>query len=239
MMVAAVSSGGGAASTTGPQNPKTISRDETQIHQRRPPLLPSEKDNNGINNPKRPKSRVVSSRYMSPSPSTSTSNSSSASSSSVSSRRFPSPLVSRNSTALSNSPALVPKRSVSVDRRRPVTAARPLTPDLDAKQGNAGGGEPSAATKLLVTATRSLSVSFQGEAFSLPISKTKAAPPSPNLSSVRKNTPERRRSSTPSRVKSDGSGDQGENSRPIDQHRWPARTRQVNPLSRRDRKSVV
>lgn len=232
MMVAAVSSGGGAASTTGPQNPKTISRDETQIHQRRPPLLPSEKDNNGINNPKRPKSRVVSSRYMSPSPSTSTSNSSSASSSSVSSRRFPSPLVSRNSTALSNSPALVPKRSVSVDRRRPVTAARPLTPDLDAKQGNAGGGEPSAATKLLVTATRSLSVSFQGEAFSLPISKTKAAPPSPNLSSVRKNTPERRRSSTPSRVKSDGSGDQGENSRPIDQHRWPARTRQVNPLSR-------
>ncbi|KAL3538812.1 hypothetical protein ACH5RR_002178 [Cinchona calisaya] len=229
MMVAAAVSGG--AASTGPQNPKRISQGQAQISQRRPPLLPSEKDNNGINNPKKPKSRVVSSRYLSPSPSNSTSNSSSASSSSsVSSRRFPSPLVSRNSTSVANSPALVPKRSVSVDRRRPVTAARPLTPDLDAKQGNAG--EPSAATKLLVTATRSLSVSFQGEAFSLPISKTKAAPPSPNLSSVRKGTPERRRSSTPSRVKADGGGDQVENSKPTDQHRWPARTRQVNPLSR-------
>ncbi|KAL3515358.1 hypothetical protein ACH5RR_022260 [Cinchona calisaya] len=231
-MMVAVVSGGAASTTRGPQNPKTISQDEAQINQRRPPLLPSEKDNNGIHNPKRPKSRVVSSRYMSPSPSTSTSNSSAASSSSVSSRRYPSPLVSRNSSSVSNSPALLPKRSVSVDRRRPGTAARPLTPDLDAKQGNAGGGEPSTATKLLVTATRSLSVSFQGEAFSLPISKTKAAPSSPNLSSVRKGTPERRRSSTPSRVKVDGSGDQGENSKPIDQHPWPARTRQVNPLSR-------
>lgn len=226
MMVAAVS---GAASTN-PQNPKTTSGDEPQINPRRPPLLPSEKGNNGISNPKRPKSRVVSSRYMSPSPSTSTSNSSSVSSSSSSSRRFPSPLVSRNSGTVSNSPALLPKRAVSVDRRRPVPAARPLAPDLDAKLGNAT--ETSAATKLLVTATRSLSVSFQGEAFSLPISKTKVAPPSPNLSSVRKGTPERRRSSTPLRGKGDGGGDQMENSKPIDQHRWPGRTRQVNPLSR-------
>ncbi|KAL8541571.1 hypothetical protein ACS0TY_002729 [Phlomoides rotata] len=217
------------ASTTNPQNPKiNTSRDERSG---RPPLLPSEKDNsNGIsNNPKKPKSRIVSSRYMSPSTSTSTSNSSSVSSSSSSSRRYPSPLVSRNSTAVSNTPSLGSKRSVSVDRRRPA-AARPLTPDLDPRHSNAA--EVSAATKLLVTSTRSLSVSFQGETFSLPISKTKVAPPSPNLSSVRKVTPERRRTTTPLRGKTDGVGVQVENSKPSDQHRWPARNRLVNPLSR-------
>lgn len=87
----------------------------------------------------------------------------------------------------------------------------------------------SAATKLLVTSTRSLSVSFQGEAFSLPISKTKATPPSPNLSSVRKCTPERKRTGTPLRGKIDSvAGDHAENTKPSDQHRWPARTRQSN-----------
>ncbi|XP_057788157.1 QWRF motif-containing protein 2 [Salvia miltiorrhiza] len=219
MMVAAVS---GAASTTAPQNPKTTASHHE--HGRRPPLLPSEKDNsNGIsNNPKKPKSRIVSSRYMSPSTSTSTSNSSSLSSSSSSSRRFPSPVVSRNSTPLPNAPSLTSKRSVSVDRRRQ-GVSRPLTPDFDPKNGNV-----SAATKLLVTSTRSLSVSFQGEAFSLPISKTKVAPPSPNLTSVRKGTPERRRSSTPSR----GKADIVDSCKLADQHRWPARHRLMNPLSR-------
>ncbi|KAG6408986.1 hypothetical protein SASPL_132014 [Salvia splendens] len=62
---------------------------------------------------------------------------------------------------MANTPALASKRSVSVDRRRSV-AARPLIPDFDPKNGGV-----SAATKLLVTSTRSLSVSFQGEAFSL------------------------------------------------------------------------
>ncbi|XP_059313922.1 QWRF motif-containing protein 2 [Lycium ferocissimum] len=217
MMVAAVSS-------TGRQNPKTPSQDEPQNNPRRPPLLPSEKDNNGVStNPKRPKSRTVQSRYMSPSPSTSSSNSSSVSSTS-SSRRFPSPLVSRNTT-----PVSVPKRSVSVDRsRRSNTVSRPLTADLDSKLSNVG--EVSAATKLLVTSTRSLSVSFQGETFSFPVSKTKAAPPSPNLSSLRKGTPERRRTSTPLR----NGADQLENSKPVDQHRWPGRARpgQGNPLMR-------
>ncbi|XP_022888194.1 QWRF motif-containing protein 2-like isoform X2 [Olea europaea var. sylvestris] len=208
------------------ENPKIISS-------RRSPLLSSEKeDKNGVsNNTKRPKSRIVSSRYMSPSTSTSTStstsNSSSISSSSSSSGRYPSPLVSRNSTPVSKIPSLCPKRSVSADRRRPV-AARPLAPDLDSKHGNLT--EVSAAAKLLVTSTRSLSVSFQGEAFSLPISKTKAAPPSPNLSSVRKGTPERRRSSTPLRGKR--GGDQVDNSKNVDQHMWPAKNRLVNPLSR-------
>ncbi|XP_022854502.1 QWRF motif-containing protein 2-like isoform X1 [Olea europaea var. sylvestris] len=225
MMVAAAS---GVASTTDPQNAKI--RDERS---RRPPLLPSEKDSsNGVsgNTSKRPKSRIVSSRYMCPSTFTSTSNASSVSSSSTSSRRYPSPLVSRNSTSVLNTPLSGPKRSVSVDRRRPVSA-RPLALDLDSKQSNYT--EVSAATKHLVTSTRRLSVSFQGEAFSLPVSKSKVVPPSPNLSSVRKGTPERRRrSSTPSRGKGDGEGDQVENTKPVDQHRWPARNRLVNPLSR-------
>ncbi|KAA8545783.1 hypothetical protein F0562_020766 [Nyssa sinensis] len=220
MMVAVISE----AASTDPRNPKTTSQDETQQNPRRPPLLPSERDN-GVG-PKRPKSRQVSSRYMSPSPSTSAS---SISSSSSTSRRCPSPLVSRNSTPTSNAQTTAPKRSVSVDRRRP-TPSRPFAPDLYGKPGNAS--EVSAATRLLVTSTRSLSVSFQGEAFSLPISKTKVAPPSPNLSNVRKGTPERRRSRTPLRAKVDGSGDQVENSKPINQHRWPGRTRQASPLSR-------
>ncbi|KZV41180.1 QWRF motif-containing protein 2-like [Dorcoceras hygrometricum] len=213
-MVAAVS---GAASITDLENPK------------RPPLLPSEKDNNGSsNNQRKPKSRMVSSRYMSPSTSTSTSNSSSVSSSSSSSRRYPSPLLSRNSTAVSNSPSVVPKRSVSVDRRRPAMD-RPLMPDLDSKNNNAS--DVSDAKKLL-TSTRSLSVSFQGEAFSLPISKTKVTPASPNLSAVRKGTPERRRTNSPFRGKGDIGGDQADISKHVDQHRWPARNRVINPLSR-------
>ncbi|EPS70660.1 hypothetical protein M569_04100, partial [Genlisea aurea] len=224
-MVAAVSGGG---STVESQNPKT--GDEVS---RRPPLLPSEKDNsNGVsNNQRKPKSRAVSSRYMSPSSSsTSTSNSSSISSNSSSSRRFPSPLISRNSSPFPNVASSAPKRSVSVDRRRS-TATRPLISHLDYRTGG-GPPEVSAATKLLVTSTRSLSVSFQGEAFSLPISKTKVAPP-PSSPSVRKGTPERKRTSTPSRVRAEGGGDPADVFKLADQHRWPGRNRLVNnPLSK-------
>ncbi|XAR72956.1 hypothetical protein NMG60_11019773 [Bertholletia excelsa] len=175
MMVAAVT---GVASTDPRRNPKIFSQES----QRRPPLLPSERNNNGVVGPKRPKSRQVSSRYINSAPSGST-------------------------------PSQEPKRSVSVDRRRPLPS-RPVSRDLDSRPGNAG--EVSAATKLLFTSTRSLSVSFQGQA-------------------VRKSTPERRRSSTPQRVNVDGGGgggDQVENSRPTDQLPWPARTRQPNLLSR-------
>ncbi|KAL7590934.1 QWRF motif-containing protein 2 [Lactuca sativa] len=211
MMVAAVS--------------ETTTRNQTT----RPPLLPSEKDNGiSITTPNksiRHKPRQVSSRYLSPSPSTS-SNSNSISNSNSSSlptlRRSPSPLISRNSTT----PA--PKRSVSADRRRPIRA------DLTLKPNNAGGGAGetlSAATKLLVTSTRSLSVSFQGEAFSLPISKTKVTPQSPNSNTVRKGTPERKRTPTPTPMRTTvdgGGGDHLENTKPIDHHRWPGRIRQAN-----------
>ncbi|CAL0320735.1 unnamed protein product [Lupinus luteus] len=180
---------------------------------------------NGSIIPRRTKGRQVSSRYMSPSPSsiststttTTTTTTSSSSSSSSSSRRFQSPLISGST----NLAALVPKRSQSVDRRRP----RPMTPVPD----NSAGEVSTAAAKLLITSTRSLSVSFQGEAFSLPISKAKV----PVSGNVRKTavTPERRRA-TPVR----GGGDHGENSKPVDQQRWPGRTRiqnsGVNNLSR-------
>ncbi|KAJ4881924.1 QWRF motif-containing protein 2 [Raphanus sativus] len=79
----------------------------------------------------------------------------------------------------------------------------------------------SAATKMLITSTRSLSVSFQGEAFSLPVSKKKEPA-----------SPVSHRRSTPAR-------DQRENSKPLDQHRWPGASRRgkseplaSNPLSR-------
>ncbi|KAA8528476.1 hypothetical protein F0562_035831 [Nyssa sinensis] len=202
-------------------NPKASSQGRTHQNTKRPPLLPSEADN-GVVGLRRPKSREVTSRYMSSTSSNSSTSTSvtsvsySSSSNSSSSRRYPSPLVSRT-VAMTPMPAsTVIKRSQSVERRRPVTP-RPTTP------GNAS--EMSAAARLLVTSTKSLAVSFQGQSFSLPISKTKPAPSTNNLSNVRKGTPERRKAVTPVR-------DQTENSKPIDQHRWPGRSRQVNYLTR-------
>ena len=224
---------------------------ETTTHQeenpttttKRPPL----KDN-GFTVPRKPRGRQVSSRYLSPSPTSSSSSSSylaATTTAAKTTRRFPSPLISRstNTTAMENktttrfpSPLIsrstnasststptstmlssVPKRSQSVDRRRPGGKV--------SQGNNVNATELSAATKMLITSTRSLSVSFQGETFSLPISKTKAQVGS---TLTRKVTPERRRA-TPVR-------DHGENSKPVDQHRWPGRTRQgnsgSNPLSR-------
>lgn len=204
----------------------------------RPPLLPSERENGikaaGANRRSRPRGREIPSRYMSPSCSSSSSSSTASTRNSTStsitgntvssspassiSRRFPSPLISRAGTNSSN-----PKRSQSADRRRSSTP-RPASA--------ANGTEVSAATKLLVTSTRSLSVSFQGEAFSLPISKTKSVN-SPSSNGGRKATPERRRS-TPLRGKVDGgSADQQvEGSKLADQQLWPARNRQANSSSR-------
>ncbi|XP_062023386.1 QWRF motif-containing protein 2 [Rosa rugosa] len=193
--------------------------------QSRPPLLPSDNASSAAAAVQRRvvlRGRQVSSKYMStPSPSSSTSTSTSTTvSSSGSSRRCPSPLLSRSMNS-SPAPNSGPKRAQSADRRRPGTAR--TVPEH--RLSNAGS-EVSAATRLLVTSTRSLSVSFQGEAFSLPISKTKAAV---GAAPARKATPERRRS-TPVRRE----GDQVENSRPSgggDQHRWPARSRQPNSNS--------
>ncbi|XWS39879.1 hypothetical protein CRYUN_Cryun18bG0092300 [Craigia yunnanensis] len=227
-----------------PQRETTTHQEENPTTTKRPPL----KDN-GSTVPRKPRGRQVSSRYLSPSPSTSSSSSSSSAATTTTAaktttrfpsplisrstnttatgnkttKRFPSPLISRSTNASSTSTpttkmlSSLPKRSQSVDRRRP---------GGQVSQGNnVNATELSAATKMLITSSRSLSVSFQGEAFSLPISKTKAQVGS---TLIRKATPERRRA-TPVR-------DHGENSKPVDQHRWPARTRQdnsgSNPLSR-------
>lgn len=209
-----------AAMSTTP-NSKVLSRGGAPNQKpkpKRPPLLPSEADNG----PRRPKSREVTSRYLSSnSSSTSTTTSSSATSSSYSSssnsnsstpRMFPSPLVSRT-VPVTPSPA-VNKRSQSAEKRRPATP-RPGV-----------AGEMSMSAKLLVTSSRSLSVSFQGESFAFPISKAKSKP-APAGNSLRNGTPERRKvgAATPGR-------DQTENSKPIEQHRWPGRSRDGNFLTR-------
>ncbi|KAG1342067.1 QWRF motif-containing protein 2 [Cocos nucifera] len=209
-----------AASTSpGPKNP---SLPDDPHNPSRPPLIPSEKDN-AVS--RRPRTKEISSRYLSSysssssttSTSYSSSNSYSSSRSSSSSRRFPSPLVSSRP---STPPALAPKRSQSVDR------SRPSTPRPDPRPTPA---EPSAAARALCTTTRSLSVSFQGESFFYQTSRAKATSPSP----TRKPSPAHRRTNsataTPARA-----GDQSENSRPFENHhRWPAaRPRQSNPLMR-------
>ncbi|KAG2314164.1 hypothetical protein Bca52824_017286 [Brassica carinata] len=202
----------GVISSTDPRNP------------------PRDRPNNVGGGQRRPRGKQVPSRYLSPSPShslssttttTTTSSSSSSSSSSAilkTSKRHPSPLLPRPTNSASNpikTPSLLPKRSQSVDRRRPSVA--PVTV----------GTQMSAAAKMLITSTRSLSVSFQGEAFSLPISKKKEASP-----------PVSHRRSTPVR-------DHRENSKPVDQQRWPGASRRgkseplgPNPLSR-SRSSVI
>ncbi|KAJ4917607.1 QWRF motif-containing protein 2 [Raphanus sativus] len=181
---------------------------------------PRDRPNNG-GGQRRPRGKQVPSRYLSPSPShslssstttttTTTTSSSSSSSSLKTSKRYPSPLLSNSASNSNKTPSFLPKRSQSVDRRRP--SPSPAT-------------EMSAATKMLITSTRSLSVSFQGEAFSLPISKKKETAAAAPVSH-RKPTPERRRS-TPVR-------DHRENSKPVDQQLWPGASRSVppNPLSR-------
>ncbi|GFY96009.1 QWRF motif protein [Actinidia rufa] len=171
---------------------------------RRPPLLPSETDNGFVGH-RKPKSREVTSRYLSSSLSSNSTTSSSATSSSYSS--------SSNSSFSRRPHFSTPevKRSQSVDRRRPATP-RPTTPDM------------AAAAKLLVSSKRSLSVSFQGDSFALPISKAKPSPAASGLSSARRGTPERRRA-TPTR-------DQTENSKPMEQQRWPGRSREANSMTR-------
>ncbi|KAJ8762544.1 hypothetical protein K2173_007983 [Erythroxylum novogranatense] len=200
-MVAAVST---------PLNTKTTSNQNLT----RRPLLPSDQDNA----PRRTTSREVASRYMSYS-------SSSSSSTSSASKRCPSPFISRT-TAMTNSSLATPstvKRSLSVERRRPSTPRCNL---YDLKTVNGNSSQLSNANKLLVTSTRSLSVSFQGESFSLQVSKAR---PAPSQVSLRKATPERRKTTTPA---NGGGADQAENLRPAEQQRWPGRLRQADSMSR-------
>ncbi|CAI9115943.1 OLC1v1016961C1 [Oldenlandia corymbosa var. corymbosa] len=194
--------------TNGQQNPK------------RPPLLPSGAENGPADQLRRPKSREVTSRYLSSSSTSSSSSistsSSSNSSNSISSRRSASPMVSRTvpmTPVVQNSA----RRAQSAERRRPVTP-----------RGAAVDMEMSSAAKALLTSKRSLSVSFQGESFSRSLSKAKPAPsPAPSqsangLSTVRRGTPERRKA-TPVKDRLENSS-----SKPSDQQRWPGRSKPMS-----------
>ncbi|KAB2618877.1 QWRF motif-containing protein 8 [Pyrus ussuriensis x Pyrus communis] len=213
---------------------------KTAVETPRPPLVPAERKNNAATT-RRPRTREVSSRYKSPSPSSTTPSSPSGA------RRCPSPTLT--STSRPSSP-LVSKRSQSVDRKRPSTPTSPPSPSTPVRDA----GVQFSSRRLLngrmpeglwPSTMRSLSVSFQSDSISIPVSK-KEKPVSSALSdrtlrsssnvahrqaetpaAPRKLTPERKRSP----LKGKNAPDQSENSKPvdalhsrlIDQHRWPSR----------------
>lgn len=188
---------------------------------------------------RRSKIREVPSRYRSPSPSAASGR-----------KRCPSPSTKRTAVVSS---ASAPKRALSAERRRPATPPSPPSPSTPAQDTAA---VIQLASKKLVnnrlpealwpSTMRSLSVSFQSDSFSLPVSKKekpashalsdRTLRPSSNVAHKqsmtapvsRKSTPERKRSP----LKGRNSNDQSENSRPVDslhgrpgdQHRWPSTT---------------
>lgn len=103
------------------------------------------------------------------------------------------------------------RRAQSVERRRTPTP----TPV------KSGVAELSSAARLLMKTTRSLSVSFQGESFKLPVSKAKPAPAPAPATSLRKGAPEKPRANT--LVK-----DQRDEMKISDQYRWPGRSKAMN-----------
>lgn len=211
----------------------------------RPPLVPAEKNNalNAAPPTRRLRTREVSSRYKSPSPTTTTS--------AATARRCPSPHLTRT---VPSHAQLGAKRALSAERKRPSTPPSPPSPStpvsessvdtqLPSRRLSTGGRLPES---LWPSTMRSLSVSFQSDTISIPISKKEK--PVPNASSdrslrpssnvahkhtetpgtlSRKATPERKRSP----LKGKNAPDQSENSRPvdglhirpIDHHRWPSR----------------
>lgn len=134
--------------------------------------------------------------------------------------RSPSPFISRN--CLVNP---VSKRSVSADRRGPTTKLDLISTSTTLKPNNVDD-------VAVVTSSRSVSVSFQGQAFSLPISKTK----------VHSSPLKGRRNSSSSSSTSGGVSlrvnDCVENAKPLlDKCRWPARIRQGTNVSVFEKKS--
>ncbi|CAO2823092.1 unnamed protein product [Amaranthus hypochondriacus] len=200
--------------------------------------LVSAEKNNGIATTRRSRTREVSSRYKSPTP--------------TNSRRCPSPNLIRN--ANSSLPSSVPKRAVSAERKRPSTppSPRPWTPVSDTSTESQSSVKKTTSSRLpevlWPSTMRSLSVSFQSDSISIPVSKKEKEKPATHAlsdrtlksssnvaqkqaetaASPRKPTPDRKRSP----LKGKNSSHQSENSRPIDtaqaklidQHRWPSRT---------------
>ncbi|KAL9399626.1 hypothetical protein Peur_008587 [Populus x canadensis] len=207
----------------------------------RPPLVSAERNSNATAAAatRRPRTREVSSRYKSSSPTTP----------SVA-RRFPSPSLTRT---LPTPSQVLPKRSQSAERRRPSFPPSPPNPSTPVQDSSVDVHFPSRRLSsggrlqesLWPSTMRSLSVSFQSDSISIPISKKerpvnnvtsdRTLRPSSNVvhkqaempAGSRKPTPERKRSP----LKGKNSQDQSENAKPvdglhsrlIDQHRWPSR----------------
>ncbi|KAK7388400.1 hypothetical protein VNO78_23216 [Psophocarpus tetragonolobus] len=202
----------------------------------RQPLVPAEKNN--ANTTRRSATREISSRYRSPSPTPATP------------RRCPSPSLTRTTPPASSK--LLPKRAQSAERKRPATPPSPPRPSTPVQESSidvqlssrrmVGSRMPET---LWPSTMRSLSVSFQSDTISIPVSVCKKEKPVTSASdrtlrpnsniahkqvetpNVRKPTPERKRSP----LKGKNASDQTENSKPvdglhsrlIDQRRWPSR----------------
>ncbi|KAL3824656.1 hypothetical protein ACJIZ3_020685 [Penstemon smallii] len=204
---------------------------------RRSPLVPADNKNGTA---RWSRTREISSRYKSPTPSMA-----------AGPKRCPSPNASRTS---STSTVSAPKRAISAERKRPSRPSSPPSPSpstpirdtsaemLLASRKIAGNKLPDS---LWPSTMRSLSVSFQSDTISVPVSKRekpvshtpsdRTLRPSSNVAQKqgetpvsRKPTPERKKSP----LKGKNSSDQSENSKPVDgiharlvdQHRWPSRT---------------
>lgn len=209
----------------------------------RPPLVSAEK-NNALNtvSTRRPRIREVDSRYKSPSQSMASST-----------RRCPSPSPART---LPLRTQLGSKRALSAERKRPSTPPSPPSPTTPVKESSVDGTQLSSRKlsgggrlpeSLWPSTMRSLSVSFQSDAISIPVSKKekpvtnvaldRTLKPSSNMAHKqgemhgplsRKPTPERKRSP----LKGKNAPDQSENSKPVD-------GLQTRLIDQQDRKSVV
>lgn len=209
-------------------------RKHRAVDTQRPPLVPAEKNNEVVVTTRRPPTRDISSRYRSPSRATTTPSSP---------RRCPSPNPTRITPTSSK---LFPKRAQSVERKRLSTPSSPPSPSTPV-DGNLSSGKTTGGRfqeSLWPSTMRSLSVSFQSDAVSVPISKKekpnsstsdRTLRPASNVAhkqaqaetpTLRKPTPERKRSP----LKGKNASDHSENSKPvdglhsrlIDQHRWPS-----------------
>ncbi|CAO2841612.1 unnamed protein product, partial [Amaranthus hypochondriacus] len=116
--------------------------------------------NNGITTTRRSRTREVSSRYKSPTP--------------TNSRRFPSPNLTRNPN--SSLPLSVSKRALSAERKRPSTppSPQPSTPVSDTSVESQLSAKKMISSRLpevlWPSTMRSLSVSFQSDNISIPVS---------------------------------------------------------------------
>ncbi|KAH1127159.1 hypothetical protein GLYMA_06G225100v4 [Glycine max] len=205
----------------------------------RPPSVLAEKNAVTITTTRRSRTREISSRYKSPTPPASPS---------APPRRCPSPNLTRTTPASSSSSSshLFPKRSLSTERKRPSTPPSP-TPQRPSTPVSVDGkllSRRRLPDGLWPSTMRSLSVSFQSDTISIPVSKkekpvvsasdrslrpaSNVAHKQPEIPTIRKPTLERKRSP----LKGKNASDQSENSKPvdsslssrlIDQHRWPSR----------------